>query len=69
MDAFQYLAATDAQRPALAFSALPDAPAVPDAGGPRRVRHVRNALSGALHSLADNVASTPAAARRTVCAD
>lgn len=69
MDALQYLAVAGNQRADVAFSALPDAPTVPFIEGPRRVRRGRNALSSALHSLADNVAPTPAPARRTVCAD
>ena len=69
MDALQYLAIAGAQRADVAFSALPDAPTVPFVDGPRRVRRARAALSGALHTLADNVAPTPAPPRRVVCAD
>lgn len=69
MDALQYSVIAGAQCAELAVSALPDAPTAPYVEGPRRVRRARNALSGALHSLADNVAPNPAPARRTVCAD
>lgn len=69
MDTFQYLLIAGGQRAELAFSALPDAPTVAYVEGPQRVRRARNALSGALHTLADNVAPTPAPAPRAVCAD
>ena len=69
MDSLQYLAIADGKPAALAFSALPDAPTEPYLEGRQRVRRARNALSGALHTLADSVAPAPASALRTACAD
>ena len=58
MNALQHFTIPTGRRTELAFSALPDAPTLPYTQGPQRVRQARKVLSGALRTLADNVAPT-----------